>query len=698
MPIAYWDETEIIEAEPVAEPVEQQPAQTVVITAPQSAIANPRATRLGSRIVPTAAPVTGRAAPSRVVATRNAVLTPTNTAAGAVISRAAAPSQRAARTAGTNPAVAARAALIQTDTVNKPLYIPANTNTAGAARVGMSNNIVARMPTSAVPTAGGGVSAAQTAAVQLDEFAQFADMCKSQFYSCMDNYCAVLDDDQGRCSCSSDIRKYQDIERSLKDITLGLQDVAQRIQLLGLTGDEITSVFNATEAELEMTGMSDNSGTKAMLDELRNKIIDVGTATGSSSGAATGGTGLNFDFSDLELSFAGGLDINSFLNFGTTSTLTNVRGADLYNSALARCRSAVLNECRAQGVDVSLLTNAYDLEIDKQCISYGRSLEDANDQMQRTLTNAEMVLNNARLIVAQNKNQYDMRGCVTELDNCMQSDYVCGRDYGECLDPSGKYIVNGRVVLGSTPGIPNDYNVSNDGIASQWRYDTCTATGNSDGVCSVWFDPGQLNSYITKNLEEDGTGADGTFPGFLQTKIGYRDSATGRDIGMCIGVLNKCQAYTYDDEGVYIGNNQIVQEWMRRALVQIKSRQDSVLSSYASSCRNDVYNCMRQNQATYSSSDYTTFQSSTATNAALAACRAQITTCASVTGTTPTQFEKTLLGGCPVGQVLNVDGTCSTTAAKCGDANAEIIDGICKCKTTHEYDETKKSCQLISTT
>ena len=51
-------------------------------------------------------------------------------------------------------------------------------------------------------------------------------------------------------------------------------------------------------------------------------------------------------------------------------------------------------------------------------------------------------------MVAQQKNAYDLRGCVNALDSCMQDDFVCGNDYENCLDPSGKYIVDGELWLG----------------------------------------------------------------------------------------------------------------------------------------------------------------------------------------------------------------------------------------------------------
>ena len=75
--------------------------------------------------------------------------------------------------------------------------------------------------------------------------------------------------------------------------------------------------------------------------------------------------------------------------------------------------------------------------------------------MDSTIRNAENVLRKARLMVRQNANTYDLRGCVTALDECMRSDFVCGDSYQNCLDPSGKYIVNGTVVVGSEPKADN---------------------------------------------------------------------------------------------------------------------------------------------------------------------------------------------------------------------------------------------------
>ncbi|MBP3316449.1 MAG: hypothetical protein J6L70_02520, partial [Alphaproteobacteria bacterium] len=304
-----------------------------------------------------------------------------------------------------------------------------------------------------------------------------------------------------------------------------------------------------------------------------------------------------------------------------------------------RCRATVLNGCAAQGVDISVITNSYDLEIDKQCIAYERSLTDANDQMASTVRNAQSVLQKARLMVAQQKNAYDLRGCVNALDSCMQDDFVCGADYENCLDPTGKYIVNGAVVVGSEPGAVIDStkgtptNVLSPGegkLYSTWNYgdSSCKASEslnawtlqNSENGLTETSSEGTLLGYIgacmatsmpiKENLDQMAV--------FLQNKIGY--NADGKNFGMCISVLNKCQNYTYDDSGKYIPDNGVIREYLARTLTQIKVAQDNVIADYAENCLADVQSCLIQNN--YSQN----------TNIAVNACKSVLRTCYSVNG------------------------------------------------------------------
>ena len=305
----------------------------------------------------------------------------------------------------------ARASIVQTDTVNTPLYI--------SGRVGVANtaNVSTRVPTIRVGSATAGATssvaaseAVSTSTTSIDELAQLTDYCKSQYVACMDNFCNVLDDNQGRCSCSANLDNYAETEAALKQATEDLQEVALQIQYIGLTADQVETLFTQTEAELEMQSSSDNSQLKNDLDKIKNMIVDVKSGSPSTSSSS----GLSFDLSGL-LDFtidSSGFDLSSLLGSmsGNNDSISNQRGEQLYETAAARCKAAVLNSCAAQGVDTTIITNSYDLEIDKACIQYERALTDSNEQMSATVRNAKSVLQRARLMVAQQKNQYDLRG------------------------------------------------------------------------------------------------------------------------------------------------------------------------------------------------------------------------------------------------------------------------------------------------
>ena len=342
----------------------------------------------------------------------------------------------------------ANGAVTTLNTSSAPLY---NSNRAGSMSARRSTARVSTVAATTTPVLTQEEVTSTTS--NLTAIAELTDYCKAQYAACMDNYCNVLDDNQGRCSCSKNIKNYEKTEAALAQATEDFQDVVQKIKYIGLTGQQIEALFAETEAELSMKSNSDSSRLKTSLDAIKKKIVDV-SSPNSSSYATTSGISLDLN-GLLSADFTAGFDLNSFLGTtGTnTSSVSNQRGDQLYKTAANRCKTAVLNSCTAQGIDANVITNSYDLEIDKQCIAYERSLNEANTEMRNNVSNAKNILQQARLLLAQNKNSYDLRGCVAAIDSCMQDEYVCGSDYELCLDPTGKYLANGEIVKGGTPGV-----------------------------------------------------------------------------------------------------------------------------------------------------------------------------------------------------------------------------------------------------
>lgn len=610
--------------------------------------ASASSTRTGSNGASTVArtTTTSRSGTSSRVATTGARVNraATNAAVGVVTTAAPAGTIRATGTTLTSSNQTLRDS-------GDPLYI------SNGARVSVASgrgSAATRSPTirmasgSSLTTSEVTVTAADLA--EMDELAELTDYCKAQYAACMDNYCNVLDDNQGRCSCSANLKNYANAEAALKQATEELQEVAQKIQYIGLSAREVETLFTQTEAELKMQSTTDTSQLKTSLDKIKDMIIQVQSGTASSTSSSSA---LSFDLSGL-LDFtidSTGFDLSSFLGgLGTSgNTINNQRGAELFKTATTRCKANVLRACTNQGVDASLITNAYDLEIDKECIAYERSLNDSNDQMVATVRNAKSVLQRARLLVEQSKNEYDMRGCINALDSCMQDEYVCGSDYEKCLDPSGRYIVNGEIVIGSDPGRAvngrgdSSVGVLNGDICSMnlynvWNYDSSTAGQTTASCKNAWNSyslntgNGNLSDYIDKTISLANAKSGGLgMSEFIQNKIGYNEK--DRNYGMCMSVLNKCQDYTYTGTGSsrkYNESNEVVKQYLERILVQIKAKQDQILAEHAESCITDVTTCLSQNN--YPFDEENVNANTTAANIAINACRSTIVTCMSVNG------------------------------------------------------------------
>ena len=572
-------------------------------------------------------------------------------------------------------------------------YIPANTGRASVSRRSSTARASASTPTLTTEN----VSATTS---NLTAIAELTDYCKAQYAACMDNYCNVLDENQGRCSCSKNIDTYAVIENNLLEQKEIFQETVQKIKYIGLTSEQINTLFTQTQAEEAMNNnKSDSTQLAKDLSAIRTALKDVTSPKASSSYEVDNSGvlgGLNIDFDNISAS--ADIDLGSLLGGGSssakTTSIANRRGKQLYDTATKRCTTAVLNSCAEQGIDPNVISNAYDLEIDKQCYAYERSLNEEIKSMKSQARNAATLLQQARLMLAQNKNSYDVRGCVAAIDSCMQDEYVCGSDYELCLDPTGKYIANGSIVKGGTPGVSGGQTFiaegpeGKDGISewksggmyelySAWNYSDNPVNGSkinllpNEGIKNPWSGgvSEHLADYIdvavadwAKKMED--VKANNDMATYLLRKLGYIDK-NNKIHGLCASVMQQCQNYTYNDKGQFKGNNEVIRQYLASALTKIKTQQDSVLAEYAEDCRSDVTSCLSTNG--YDETKTTSTASTTAVNS----CRAEIVTCMSVGGYKPADslslslrdmrdWVKSMLISCPVNTYIKDDTTLLT--------------------------------------
>ena len=498
---------------------------------------------------------------------------------------------------------------------------------------------------------------------RLEQTASLNKSCQEQYNDCMDQFCAVIDSNQKRCSCSANLSKYTKVETAVKDANTQLNEVAQRIRYVGLSADEIRAIMTATEAEDALSGTTDTTETRSMLDEIEKLIKDPKSTT-SYSDTYTG-LDMDLDFTS-DSSDLFNLD---FLNTNTSS-FSNLRGTELYSAAKKRCNT-ILTQCKEVGATSQQITGNYDLAIDKDCIAYEQGLTKMNETLVSNVRSANRMLQKARLAVLQNKNQYDAKGCIGALDACMTDDMVCGDDYSKCLDPTKTYIdENGKVVLGQnitniTAFMENYNNASIDAAFLETAFGISINTSN----CKGEYNQGQC---IVK---------------YLLQKIGTKQKVT--DEGLCRAVLDKCQAYTYDSNGNYKPYNDVVVNYVQRAMVNVKAAQQQIISDYASSCMVDIASCYNQ-QVTQVNAWSSTASVDSVYTVMRGACRNVALTCAYAV------FDKDTTS-CPVGN----DETCinsiskmfyqsllcptnSTYAGKKTITPSDYVNDMCQCNSGYE--------------
>ncbi len=399
---------------------------------------------------------------------------------------------------------------------------------------------------------------------RLEQTAALNKSCQEQYNDCMDQFCAVIDANQKRCSCSANLAKYTKVEAAVKDANNQLNEVAQNIRYVGLSADEISAIMSATEAEEALGNTTDTTESRSMLAEIEKMIKDPTTKSSSSSLSSDsyGLLDVDLDFSSDELSDLFSLD---FLN-NSSNSFSNLRGVNLYNAAKKRCNT-VITQCKEVGATAQQITGNYDLAIDKDCIAYEQGLNKMNETLVSNVRSATRMLQKARLAVLQNQNTYNARECIGALENCMTDEMVCGEGYLKCLDPTKKYIdENGNVVLGKNintiQGFMKNYNNADINLATANNVTISEENCGDDGKCVIKY---------------------------LLSKIGTGKKAT--DNGLCRPVLDKCRAYTYDANGNYLPYNDIVMNYIQRAMVNIKAAQYKIVSDYASTCLTDIASC-----------------------------------------------------------------------------------------------------------
>ncbi len=260
------------------------------------------------------------------------------------------------------------------------------------------------------------------------------EQCKTAFFTCMDQFCQLKNDSYRRCSCSNRVFDFQDIAQVYQNATDQLTEFTENLDVVGLTKEQAIAMKTASEGEDALT--EDKSASKALLQAIMNSIKGGDTNVGGKY------KDLNSITISADISNAFGMDDSGQI-------IASYNGATLYKAVYPKCRNAVQEDCN--NASLQRAVNAYLMAIEQDCNTVESALQKQQKSLKASTHENSALLDLARVENRQKHNSDDIATCLTNVENAVLSEEVCGANYHKCLD-YGQFIdvTTGAPITGVT--------------------------------------------------------------------------------------------------------------------------------------------------------------------------------------------------------------------------------------------------------
>lgn len=308
-------------------------------------------------------------------------------------------------------------------TVSRGGTVARSTTVRSTKNISNSRNmtpIVARAGNNAV----GAMSSTRTGA----EYEQ----CKNTYFSCMDQFCMLKNDDYRRCSCNDRVFELDEVRGVLEQAGEKLTVFTESLDVVGMTAAQATAMRTQSEGEAALT--DDNSASKALLQAIMNSIRGDDATVG----------GKYADLNSISISFD---TVNAFGMVDAGQAIAAYNGNALYSAVYPQCRDAVRADCNDASLQRAI--TAYLMAIEQDCNTVQTAIEKTQQQMKGAVREGSAMLDLARVENRQKHNSSDITTCINEVEAAILSEEVCGADYHKCLD-NGQYIdiSTGKPIVG----------------------------------------------------------------------------------------------------------------------------------------------------------------------------------------------------------------------------------------------------------
>ena len=258
------------------------------------------------------------------------------------------------------------------------------------------------------------------------------EQCKNTYFSCMDQFCMLKNDDYRRCSCNDRVFDLDEVRGVLEQAGEKLTVFTESLDVVGMTAAQATAMRTQSEGEAALT--SDSSASKALLQAIMNSIRGEDTSVG----------GKYSDLNSINISFD---TVNAFGMVDAGQAIAAYNGNALYSAVYPQCRDAVRADCNDASLQRAI--TAYLMAIEQDCNTVQTAIEKTQQQMKAAVREGSAMLDLARVENRQKHNSSDITTCINEVEAAILSEQVCGADYHKCLD-NGQYIdiSTGKPIVG----------------------------------------------------------------------------------------------------------------------------------------------------------------------------------------------------------------------------------------------------------
>lgn len=268
------------------------------------------------------------------------------------------------------------------------------------------------------------VSRAATENIDLSQTRTGAEYerCKTAYFTCMDQFCGLKNDDYRRCSCSNRVYDLTDVRETLISAGEQLTVFTENLDVVGMTAAQAVAMKTPSDGENALT--VDASASKALLQAILNSIRGQDSSVG----------GKMSDLNSINISFD---TANAFGTMDAGQAIATYNGQNLYSAVYPQCRAAVRADCNDASLQRAI--TAYLMAIEQDCNTVETAIETKRKEMKAAVREGDAMLDLARIENRQKHNSSDIPTCIAAVESAILSEQVCGAGYHKCLD-NGEFI------------------------------------------------------------------------------------------------------------------------------------------------------------------------------------------------------------------------------------------------------------------